>query len=170
MGGLIDGLLEYSRIGRVRNPSAEVHTDALVGAMIDAVDPPDHIRVELCDDMPTVEADELRLGQVFQNLIQNAVKYHPGPEGNVRIDCRETDGFWEFCISDDGAGIAPRYHQRIFQIFQTLHTRDEVESTGVGLSLVQRIVEDNGGEVWVDSNGVPGEGAAFRFTWPKTED
>ena len=170
MDGLINGLLEYSRLGRARNPSTMVHTDALARSMIDAINPPDQIRVEVSDNMPTVRADELRLGQIFQNLIDNAVKHHPGPEGNIQVDCRETGEFWEFSVRDDGAGIDRRYHQRIFQIFQTLQARDEMESTGMGLSLVEKIVEDNGGKVWVESDGVPGEGTIFRFTWPKGKD
>ena len=170
MDGLINGLLEYSRIGRVGNPTSMVDTRSLVQSVVDAINPPDQIHVVVAGNMPEVKADELRLGQVFQNLIENAVKHHGGPEGNVEVGCRETDGFCEFSVRDDGPGIDPRYHQRIFQIFQTLHSRDEVESTGIGLSLVKKIVEDNGGTVWVDSKGVPGEGATFRFTWPMREE
>ncbi len=169
MDGLINGLLEYSRVGRVGNPTSMVDTGSLMQSVIDAINPPDQIHVVVAGNMPEVKADALRLGQVFQNLIENAVKYHGGPEGNVEVGCRETDGFWEFAVRDDGPGIDPRYHQRIFQIFQTLHSRDEVESTGIGLSLVKKIVEDNGGTVWVDSKGVPGEGTTFRFTWPNRE-
>ncbi len=170
MDGLINGLLEYSRVGRVGNPTSRVDTGSLVQSVVDAVNPPEQIHVVVAGNMPEVNADELRLAQVFQNLIENAVKYHGGPQGNVEVGCRETDGFWEFSVRDDGPGIDPRYHQRIFQIFQTLQSRDEVESTGVGLSLVKRIVEENGGTVCVESKGVPGEGTTFRFTWPKRKE
>jgi signal transduction histidine kinase len=169
MDALINGLLEYSRVGRVSNPVVRVDVGVLLMRVIDALNPPDHVHVTVTPPMPTLQADELRLSQVFQNLIENAVKYHPGPQGKVEVACRDADTHWEFSVSDDGMGIEPRYHERIFQIFQSLHPQTDAESTGIGLALVKKIVEEQGGRIWVESEGVPGQGAAFRFTWPKEE-
>ena len=117
--------------------------------------------------MPMFQADAIRLQQVFSNLLGNAVKHLGRPTGHIRVACRELESFYEFSVSDDGQGIAPRYQARIFGIFQTLLPRDRMEGTGIGLSLVQRIVQSKGGKVWVESE--VGQGARFRFTWPKSE-
>ena len=173
MDGLIVGLLEYSRIGRTGNEDISVDVGALLAQVVDTVAPPDHISVTVHLPMPTLRADPLRLTQVFQNLIENAVKYHPGPQGKVEVTCRDAADTerpgdnWEFSVSDGGLGIDPRHHERIFEMFQSLHARDGTESTGIGLALVQKIVEDRGGEVWVESQGTRGKGTTFRFTWPK---
>jgi signal transduction histidine kinase len=96
--------------------------------------------------------------------VGNAVKYG-GPGARVEVSARpEGGGVCEFTVRDNGPGIAPEYHERIFTIFQTLEARDKVEGTGIGLSIVKKMVESRGGRVWVDS--APGRGAAFRFTWP----
>jgi PAS domain S-box-containing protein len=169
MGSLIDGLLEYSRVGRIRNPVVWVDVGRILRRVVDSINPPASMTITVPSGMPSVWADELRLTQVFQNLLENAVKYHPGPVGHVTVTCREEAEWWEFAVSDDGVGILPRHHERIFQIFQSLHARDEIESTGIGLALVKKIVEEQGGKVAVESAGVPGQGATFRFTWLKEQ-
>jgi signal transduction histidine kinase len=105
--------------------------------------------------------------QVFQNLLSNAIKYMDKPQGQIVVGCVEEDGFWKFSVSDNGPGIEEAHYERIFQIFQTLAPRDEVESTGVGLSVVKKIVELYGGKIWVESK--LGEGCTFFFTLPKQE-
>jgi signal transduction histidine kinase len=103
---------------------------------------------------------------VFTNLVSNALKYHDHPDtGTVRVSCHEDRSFYTFSVSDDGPGIAPEYHERIFVIFQTLTSRDTLESTGVGLAIVKKIVEGQGGSIHVES--AEGQGARFVFTWPK---
>ena len=99
------------------------------------------------------------------NLVGNAVKHHDRAEGVVRVDAEEAGREWRFSVSDDGPGIPPRFHDKVFVIFQTLEARDKVEGTGLGLALVKKIVESQGGRVTLES-GV-GRGATFRFTWPK---
>ena len=101
------------------------------------------------------------------NLIGNAVKYANRPDLLVAIGAREQGEFWEFSIRDNGPGIAPEYHERIWGIFQTLAARDDVEGTGIGLSVVRKIVESRGGRAWVES--AEGHGATFKFTWPEQE-
>ena len=165
MEGLIDGILEYSRAGRVREESEEVDTGALVAEVVDLLDPPEGVRVRIDEGMPTVRAERLPLQQVFLNLVGNAVKYARVAAPEVRVTGSEAGAAWEFAVSDNGPGIAPEYHERIFGIFQTLHARDDVEGTGIGLSLVRKIVESRGGRVWVESE--EGRGATFRFRIPR---
>jgi signal transduction histidine kinase len=101
---------------------------------------------------------------VFKNLIENAIKYHDRTEGCVDISARPVAGFLEFSVTDDGPGIDPVYHQRIFQIFQTLQPKEDSQGTGVGLAIVKKAVESQGGAINIIS--AKGAGATFRFTWP----
>lgn len=164
MDGLINGILEYSRVGRVRETLVDVDTAALAHAAIELLAPPPHIRVIVEQGLPTVWGERTRLQQVFQNLLSNAIKYMDKPEGIVRVGCRRADGMWQFSVRDNGPGIEPRHQEKIFQLFQTLAPRDRVESTGVGLALVKKIVEQYGGRIWVESE--PGRGSTFYFTLP----
>lgn len=165
MEGLIDAILQYSRVGRVKQASFPVAVDALLRETVDLVSPPAGFHVEISPGMPVLEAPRSQLQQVFINLIANAVKHHDKPQGIIRIDCEDAGDHWRFSVVDDGPGIDPRFHEKVFVIFQTLRPRDRVEGTGVGLALVKKIVETNGGEVWLESE--VGKGATFRFTWPK---
>jgi two-component system sensor kinase FixL len=165
MDALIDGILEYSRIGRVRQALTAVPTDRVLKETIDLLAPPPHIRVLIDGTLPTVNAEPTRIRQVFQNLLSNAIKYMDKPDGIIRIACRPLDGMWQFSVADNGAGIDPRHYAKVFQLFQTLEPRDRVESTGVGLTLVKKIVELYGGRVWIDS--LPGRGSTFYFTLPR---
>ena len=135
--------------------------------VIEAVDPPETIRVSVPSDLPVIDTEELPLGQVLRNLIHNAVKHHPGPRGHVEVGFRDRSDRWEFTVRDDGAGVDPRYHQRIFEAFQTLQSWDEGHGTGIGLALVKKTVDGRGGEVWIESAGNPRRGSTFGFTWPK---
>jgi len=164
MEGLIDGILQYSRAGRVRGDTETVDLGALVRDVVELLDPPETVTVEVAEGLPTLDAERLPLQQVFLNLISNAVKYLGRPDGRIRVESRKINGLHEFSVADNGPGIAPEYHERIFGIFQTLEARDRVEGTGIGLSLVKKIVENRGGRVWVESE--EGAGATFRFTWP----
>ena len=165
MDALIDGILEYSRIGRVRQAVAAVPIDRVVRETIDLLAPPAHIRVLIDGTLPTVNAEPTRIRQVFQNLLSNAIKYMDKPDGVIHIACRPLDGMWQFTVADNGPGIDPRHHAKVFQLFQTLAPRDRVESTGVGLTLVKKIIELYGGRVWIDS--LPGRGSTFYFTLPR---
>jgi signal transduction histidine kinase len=112
-----------------------------------------------------VQGDELQLQQLFQNLLSNAIKYrNPDEPPRVYVQAIQQGSHWEFAVRDNGIGIAPRHHDRIFQIFQRLHTRQESSGTGIGLAICRKIVERHGGRIWVDSE--LGEGSTFRFTLP----
>lgn len=165
MHDLIEGVLKYSRVGRVREEKVEVDLNPMVARVIEMIDPPENIKIEVINNLPTVVTEKTRIEQVFQNLINNAVKYMDKPNGDIAVSCEDVNGHWRFSVADNGPGIEEKHFKKIFQIFQTLQARDEMESTGVGLSLVKRIVEMYGGEVWVEST--VGEGSSFFFTLPK---
>jgi PAS domain S-box-containing protein len=167
MHNLIDGVLQYSRVGREKVKQVRVNLNVLVSEVIEMIAPPENIEITVENEMPEVECGETRIMQVFQNLLSNAVKYMDKPQGQITIGCVEENGFWKFSVADNGPGIEEKYFEKIFQIFQTLSPRDEFESTGVGLSVVKKIVELFGGKIWVESK--PGEGSTFFFMLPKQE-
>jgi len=164
MSDLIEGVLQYSRVGRVHEERVSVDLNALVAEVVDSLAPPENIHVEVENRLPSVLGEKTRLEQLFQNLVSNAMKYMDKEQGEIKIACMQEEDAWRFRVSDNGPGIEEKYFGKIFQIFQTLAPRDEVESTGVGLSLVKKIVELNGGRVWVESR--VGEGSSFLFTLP----
>lgn len=165
MYNLIDGILQYSRIGRVDEDRRPLDLDALVREVIESLSPPAHIRVTVESRLPVITADRVRMEQLFQNLISNAIKYMDKAEGVVSIGYEDLDRFRQFWVKDNGPGIDPKYHQKVFGIFQTLASRDRQESTGIGLSLVKKIVETYGGKVELQSQ--VGQGCAFFFTLPR---
>jgi len=165
MEGLIEGVLQYSRVGRVALDVEQVDVGRLLSEIVDDLAPPGCFSVEIAPDMPRLNASQVRLYQVFANLIGNAIKYRERDDGRVEVSVEERDAFYRFSIADDGSGIDEAFHGKVFQIFQTLQARDTVESTGIGLTLVKKIVEEEGGNITLKST--PGQGATFLFTWPK---
>jgi light-regulated signal transduction histidine kinase (bacteriophytochrome) len=167
MEALIDGILQYSRAGRVKAKPEPIDTGALVRDVVELIAPPESITIDIPPDMPPVTAEKVPLQQVFMNLIGNAIKHAGADSPRVSVSWEDAGPFYEFTVRDNGQGIAPQYHERIFGIFQTLEARDKVEGTGIGLSVVQKIVDAKGGRVWVESD--IGKGARFKFLWPKVE-
>ncbi|MEL6384157.1 MAG: PAS domain S-box protein [Cyanobacteria bacterium J06626_18] len=165
MEGLINGLLEYSRVGRQACHAEAVAVGQLLTDIIDSLSLPPEFTVAVLGDMPTVKTNRTALEQVFSNLISNAIKHRDHDDGCVQITAQDQGNFIQFAVIDDGPGIDPQYHDRIFAIFQTLKARDELESTGIGLSIVKKIIEAGGGKIQLES--ALGKGATFRFTWPK---
>jgi PAS domain S-box-containing protein len=165
MEALINGILDYSRAGRMRGRPERVDVGRLVAESVELLAPPEGTQVEVEPGMPTMRTERVPLQQVFLNLLSNAFKHAQGAEPRVRVGVRAEDAFWEFSVEDNGPGIAPEYHERIWGLFQTLRARDELESTGIGLSVVKKSVEARGGRAWLRSS--PGEGSTFHFTWPK---
>ena len=165
MDALIDGILEYSRVGRINETHVAVDLNALVAEIVQLLAPPAEVTVTVEGKLPTVVGERTRLQQVFQNLISNAIKHRDKPEGRIRIACSDAGDAWQLSVADNGPGIEARHHERIFQLFQVLTPRDQKENTGVGLALVKKIVELYGGRIWIESR--PGEGSTFFFTLPK---
>jgi PAS domain S-box-containing protein len=164
MEGLIDGLLEYSRVGRFNQKLEKVPVGALLVDVIRTLEPPPGFTVLVDPDMPTLMTQRMPLRQVFSNLIGNAIRHHDRPQGQIHISVKALPRCYEFSVTDDGPGIDPKYHRKIFSIFQTLKPRDTFESTGIGLSIVKKILDAEGGEIRV--NSTEGQGATFTFTWP----
>ncbi len=167
MYNLIDGVLQYSIVGRTEEQPTQVRLDKFVPEIIDMVVPPKHIKVTIENNMPVIAGEETQIMQLFQNLLSNAIKYNDKPKGWIKVGCVEEDGWWKFSVSDNGPGIEERHFERIFKMFQALAVTEEFEGTGVGLTVAKKIVELHGGKIWVESK--VGEGSTFFFTWPKKE-
>jgi PAS domain S-box-containing protein len=167
MQQLIDGILQYSRIGRVEEENTMVHLNELVPDIIDLIALPENIQVTIDNELPVIKCGETQITQVFQNLLSNAVKYMDKPQGHIRVGCVEENGFWKFSIADNGPGIEKEYFEKIFEIFQTLSRHDDKGGTGIGLTLVKKIVALYGGEIWLESE--LGQGSTFYFTLPKQD-
>lgn len=165
MNDLIEGLLEYSRVGKTSEAASEVDTGELIDEIIDSLSPPKGFKIKVRGDMPTLHVDRLQLGQVFSNLLSNSLKHQVGDKGKIRISVKNHREMYEFSVCDDGPGIAPEYHDKVFLMFQTLASSDYKNSTGIGLALVKKIVEEHGGKTWIESE--PGQGACVYFTWPR---
>ncbi len=167
MSDQISGLLRYSEVGQFGEKGERVDLSFIVREVVNSMDVPKNIEITIENELPAVVCGKNHITQVFQHLLSNAVKYMDKPQGQIKIGCVEENGFWKFSVADNGQGIKEKYFGKIFQIFQTLSRRDEFESTGVGLSLVKKIVEMYDGKVWVESK--PGEGSTFFFTLSKQE-
>ncbi len=163
---LLDDLLAYSRAGRVAEDVVAVDTGALVADLAALVSPPAGFSISAEPGLPTVQAPRAPLTQVFQNLIGNAVKHHDHPAtGHVRVGARAGADGPEFTVTDDGPGVPERFRERVFGMFQTLKPRDEVEGSGMGLAIVKKLIDRQGGRIWL-ADGRDGRGLAVHFTWP----
>jgi light-regulated signal transduction histidine kinase (bacteriophytochrome) len=168
MQALIGGLLEFSRIGRIDEPFERVDTGAALDqALLSLRSAIEETRAVITrDPLPTVTGNAGRLAQVFQNLVGNAIKFRrPDGSPSIHVAAVPRGTEWLFAVKDDGIGIEPQYVERIFVIFQRLHTRAEYPGTGIGLSVCKKVIERHGGRIWVESQ--PGAGATFIFTLPR---
>ncbi|MEM7247530.1 MAG: ATP-binding protein [Acidobacteriota bacterium] len=165
MEALIEGILAYSRAESVGELTEDVDVGSLLEEMLEQdVTVPNGFRVEVQDGLPTIRGNATFVRQVFFNLISNAVKHHDREDGLVAVGWRRREDFHEFSVVDDGPGIEARHHEKIFGLFQTLGRERNAESSGIGLALVKRILDEVGGELSLVSE--PGSGARFVFTWP----
>ena len=163
MENLIDGLLQYARVGKNNAPVETVDVRQLLEEVIDSIAPPPEFAIAIMGKMPIINTQRLYLEQVFSNLISNGIKHHPRVDGKIKISVRERERFYEFAVADDGAGIAPKLQNRIFEIFHTLDRGESKLNTGVGLAIVKKIVEERSGKITVESE--LGKGTTFRFQW-----
>jgi signal transduction histidine kinase len=164
MENLIHGILAYTKAGKIKGELQLINTTTFIHEIIEFLNPPTNIEIRFEGDWPEIETDTIRFHQVLSNLISNSIKYIDKPNGIILIKNVVLEHCCQISIEDNGPGIEEEYHQKIFQLFQTLSARDHVESTGIGLSIVKKIVEEQGGKIWVDS--IPGKSSRFTFTWP----
>jgi light-regulated signal transduction histidine kinase (bacteriophytochrome) len=166
MQSLIGDLLVYSRVGTRGKEPGSAEVEAVLNNTME------NLRASIqesgavitADPLPTVRADAVQLTQLFQNLLGNAIKFRSDRPPQIHVGARREKGRWLFCVRDNGVGIDPQYHERIFLIFQRLHTRSRYPGTGIGLAICKKIVERHGGEIWLESQ--PGQGSTFYFTIP----
>lgn len=166
MEQLIHGILQYSRVGRVNLEIEDVDVHHLIKQVIDELMPSDNILITVGDGMPMLQTNSTMLRQVFANLIGNAIRYRDKKkDSSISITVKDIGQSYEFMVTDNGIGIDPQFHEKIFGMFQTLTPKDKSEGTGVGLAIVKKIIQYYGGTIHLHSK--VGEGSSFRFTWPK---
>jgi len=166
MQALIADLLNYSRVGTRGKPFQPVNCDAILERTLVALKlaMSEGGAVVTHDPLPTVMGDDVQLGQLFQNLLANAIKFRSQQPARIHVSAERDGNAWRFSVQDNGIGIAPEYSERIFMIFQRLHSKGEYPGTGIGLAICKKIVERHGGRIGVNSQ--PGSGAIFFFTIP----
>ena len=167
MRHLIDDLLEYSRVTSQSKEFENVDLDKILNIVLANLSvsiAENNVKI-IRDSLPTVYADKYQMLQVFQNLLTNAIKFRGDKTPEININAQNLDREWKFTIKDNGIGIESNHHEQIFEVFKRLHTREEYPGTGIGLSIVQKIITHHGGRIWVDSE--PANGSTFYFTLPK---
>ncbi len=166
MQNLVDGILQYSRADRPAEQEAEVDINEVMAEVIELLECPEGIEITVEQKLPVIFIHEVKISQVFQNLLTNAIKYMGKPEGKISIGFCEQGGFLKFSVSDNGIGIAEEHYEKIFKLFQVINPTKDTESTGIGLTVIKKIIELYDGEIWVESQ--LGKGSTFFFTLPKT--
>ena len=164
---LLDGLLAYSRLGQTTSTVEDVDTGDVVRGIIAMLAPPPGFVVACEGTLPVIRTHRAPIQVVLENLIGNGLKHHDQTEGRIAISARLADGVAEFRVTDDGPGIAAQFHDRIFLMFQTLASRDDIESSGIGLTIVKKKVQAHGGQIGVES-APPARGTTFVFTWKES--
>jgi PAS domain S-box-containing protein len=165
MEGLIDGILEYTKLTKKEGESSIVDSNILIKESFDLLGISENVIFHMNDDFPLIKTEKIKLEQVFLNLFNNAIKYNDKADKQIWVGCKDLGDSFEFYVKDNGPGIEERYHDKIFVIFQTLNARDQVEARGIGLAIVKNIIDEAGGNIWVTSE--KNLGATFYFTWPK---
>ena len=165
MENLINGVLEYSRIGRTKIEKETTDLKKMLNQIVDFVVPVEGFEISIADNMPIIETEKILLQQVFSNLISNSVKYNDKPIGEIECLYESLDDFHQFTVKDNGPGIAEEYRKKVFEVFQTIEARDKKESTGIGLSIVKKIIEEKAGRIYIESEN--DNGTSFIFTLPK---
>lgn len=166
LDALLGGLLQYAKTGKSEVPFVLIDTNQLVEGVAELLSPVPTMEIKVSETMPIIPTHRVPLEQIFQNLISNAIRHHDKKSGTIEVGGRDFGSFVEFYVTDDGPGISPQYHEKIFQMFQTLKRRDEVESSGIGLAVVKKLVDAYGGYVRVESI-VGQRGTTFKFSWLK---
>lgn len=163
MEALINSLLKYSRAGRTNIDVEKININSVVSEVLRRLNPSSKYAIYFDSSFPTILANYQDIDDIFYELISNALKYNNKENPIVNITYKTENKYYVFCVADNGEGISEAFHQKIFTIFQTLETRDKVESVGAGLAIVKKIIEENGGTIWIESE--VGKGAKFYFKW-----
>ena len=163
MDALISGILNYSTLEENHLDNEKIDIKLLLKDIVTSIYIPDHIQIKLENHYPTIKGDKIRIQQLFQNLLQNAVKSIDKPLGIINVEVKSKETFWEFSISDNGKGIPKHQFEKIFKIFEKID--DNQNSTGIGLSIVKKIIDFYGGKIWLESE--LDKGTTFYFTIKK---
>jgi PAS domain S-box-containing protein len=164
MDSLINGVLAYSKVGKNAPVYNTINVNNLLNDLVDLVAPNYKECILIPENLPTLHTEKLKLEQVFSNLINNSIKHCDKNVPSIEIFMEEKGKFLEFSVSDNGPGIDPKYHEKVFVMFQTLKSRDKEENTGIGLAIVKKLIDNKGGRVFIESP--VGEGTVIKFLWP----
>lgn len=165
MENLINAVLDYSRIGRTKIEKQTTDLKKMLYQIVDSIVSTEGFEIYIADNIPEIKIARILFQQIFSNLISNAVKYNDKPIGKIECLYESLPDFHQFTIKDNGPGIKEEYHKKVFKVFQTIEARDKKESTGIGLSIVQKIIDEAGGTIRIESE--ENKGASFIFTIPK---
>lgn len=160
--GLIEGIIEYSEIGSNSGRHEKVDINSVINEVSELLNIPESVNLSIEDKLPTIAISKVYIIQVFQNLISNAIKYNDKELVSIAIGCKRSTSGWQFSVRDNGIGIDKKHHERIFGIFKTLEPKKKGDSTGIGLSIVKKIINKHNGKIWVESE--VGKGSCFYFT------
>lgn len=162
MNSLIEGILDYSRASRAKEEISKVNCFELVNDICNSLQAPKHIKIKVCEKLPEINYGATHIYQILQNLISNAIKYNDKESGTIKVYSEDLGEKWLFSVEDNGPGIAEKHQEMIFKIFQTANVEERADSTGVGLTIVKKLVEKYGGSI--DIKSMPGQGSTFSFT------
>ncbi|MGV3540885.1 MAG: sensor histidine kinase [Rufibacter sp.] len=163
MDHLITDVLAYSLTGRQQIPQKRVAVSELIYSVITTLAIPKGVQIFIPDNLPVLHTEEIFLQQIFSNLLSNAIKYHDLPHGSIWVEAIQQGAFWEFTVKDNGPGILPEDHEKVFELFETTSDVNHPDSTGIGLALVRKILEEKNCRIWITSEG---RGTTMHFTWP----
>ncbi len=164
MEGRIDGILQYFGADRVKHQAQTFSTREVILELIANMSPPEKFNISIQEDSPILSIEKIAIEQVIANYTSNAIKCNNNSEPTIAIYYTQNGKFCKFCVTDNGPGIEKEFHEKVFVILQTLQSRVTFESSGVGLVIVKKMVEDKGGKVWIESE--KGKGSKFYFSWP----
>lgn len=164
MNLMIDGVLEYSRVGRIQEQPERIDVRKLVHTLFESLQPSSGFHLETTGTWPTLFTERIKLEKIFLNLIGNAIQHHDDTQGKIIVNCLSSERMVTYTVSDDGPGIKPLHHESIFEMFQVLHSKDSNPTIGAGLAITKKIIEEQGGTISVQSNDR--NGTTFIFTWP----
>lgn len=165
MHHLIEAIFQFSSLGSHMGKPEEVDLNMLVDNVLKKLNPPDKFFIRVDEELPKINYDKERIEQVFEHLVSNALQFINKEDGKINIGCVEEENEWQFYVKDNGPGIEKKYFEQIFEMFKTLQSRDEIETSGIGLTIVKKIIEMNEGRVWLESK--IDIGSTFFFTVPK---